>query len=231
MSQFDQFSGKYESTVSEATKLFGEEYDYFAQQKVRQLGRCLKSISTGTNGPLNILDVGCGTCGVQSNLGLLDVPHRSFGIDLSFELLKTGKTQYPGAALAHADATKLPFKSSTLDVVYFAVVIHHTPPNLREAVFREVHRVLKPGGFVAVFEHNPYNPATQWVVKHTPLDADAVLASMREISGQLRSCGFKILRRAYTTFFPRALKFLRPLEERLGWLPLGGQYYVFGRRA
>ena len=39
-----------------------------------------------------------------------------------------------------------------------------------------------------------------------------------------------VLQTGYCLFFPGPLAALRPLEKFLGWLPLGGQYYVAGVR-
>ena len=42
------------------------------------------------------------------------------------------------------DAENLPFDDATFDVVYSFGVLHHTPNTAK--AFREVHRILKPGG-------------------------------------------------------------------------------------
>ena len=53
------------------------------------------------------------------------------------------------------------------------------PPPERPGLYREVTRLLRPGGRLYVFEHNPWNPVAQWVVRHTPIDRDAVLLGAR----------------------------------------------------
>jgi hypothetical protein len=46
----------------------------------------------------------------------------------------------------------------------------------------------------------------------------------RELLDTARTAGLTLARCRYTLFFPKPLKWLRPLERWLGWLPLGAQY-------
>ena len=97
-----------------------------------------------------VLDVGCGTgrhaCEVFRTLGA-DVA----GIDLNMEdLRKAALTLYllddtsDGSwIISKADATKLPFKDSSFDVVICSEVLEHIPDN--RAAIAELVRVLKEG--------------------------------------------------------------------------------------
>lgn len=97
-----------------------------------------------------VLDVGCGTgrhaCEVFRTLGA-DVA----GIDLNMEdLRKAALTLYllddtsDGSwIISRADATKLPFKDSSFDVVICSEVLEHIPDN--RAAIAELVRVLKEG--------------------------------------------------------------------------------------
>ena len=89
---------------------------------------------------------------------------------------------------------------------------------------------LRPGGRLFVFEHNPYNPVTRHLVNTCPFDADAVLLTRAETVSLLKAAGFEPSAAAYCLFFPQMLAVFRPLEAWLGWLPLGGQYFVAGRK-
>jgi hypothetical protein len=82
-----------------------------------------------------------------------------------------------------------------------------------------------------VFEHNPYNPVTRRLVNTCPFDADAVLLARAETVSLLKAAGLEPSAAAYCLFFPQMLAALRPLEAWLGWLPLGGQYFVAGRKS
>lgn len=71
---------------------------------------------------------------------------------------------------------------------------------------------------------------TRRLVSTCPFDADAVLLGMSETTARMRDAGFAIETKAYCLFFPGSLAALRPVEDRLGWLPFGGQYFVAGVR-
>ncbi|MFB3063081.1 MAG: class I SAM-dependent methyltransferase, partial [Gammaproteobacteria bacterium] len=43
-------------------------------------------------------------------------------------------------------STKLPFRDRHFDCVLSSLFFHHLLPDAKQLTFREVHRVLKPGG-------------------------------------------------------------------------------------
>jgi hypothetical protein len=91
-------------------------------------------------------------------------------------------------------------------------------------------RVLKSGGRCYVFEHNPYNPVTRWVVARTPIDRHAILLSSREVCASLAVAGIRHIQVENLMFFPPKWRWAQPLEQALYWLPFGGQYMVFGEK-
>ena len=91
-------------------------------------------------------------------------------------------------------------------------------------------RVLRPGGVLAIVEHNPYNPATRLIVSRTPVDADAILLRRAESRELLKLGGLKIEAQVYFLYLPEKLYNKLPwIESALTRVPLGGQYAVFGR--
>jgi hypothetical protein len=89
---------------------------------------------------------------------------------------------------------------------------------------------LKPGGLFALFENNPWNPGTRYVMSKIPFDRDAVMLRASETSRRLVDGGFEILTVDFLFVFPALLRWLRPLERHLASVPLGAQYLVLGRR-
>ncbi len=83
---------------------------------------------------------------------------------------------------------------------------------------------LRPGGYFAFWENNPWNPGTRWIMSRTPIDRDAITISPREARRLLQSTGFRVLSVDSLFYFPRSLGWFRPLEKALTRLPLGGQY-------
>lgn len=68
------------------------------------------------------------------------------GVDISQEMLNIGRTEVrdPAVVFTQGDATSPPLASDAFDTVVILGGIHHI--NDRLALFREVRRVLKPGG-------------------------------------------------------------------------------------
>src|SRR5262245_38117148 len=76
---------------------------------------------------------------------------------------------------------------------------------LRREQYRSVVdtvRMLAPAGRVVVFEHNPLNPVTRWVVRHTPIDRNAQLVRAGEVKQRLGRLGLERLRARFLLFFP-----------------------------
>src|SRR5207245_10440012 len=82
-----------------------------------------------------------------------------------------------------------PLAHAQFDVVTSVCVLHHIAPAARLGTTRELVRVLKPGGRLVVFEHNPLNPATRCLVARAPIDANAQLLRAADCARLLARCG------------------------------------------
>jgi SAM-dependent methyltransferase len=104
---------------------------------------------------LQLLDIGCGT---GRSLQLYEPYVKEFvGIDLSQEMVRLARKNFPAHDWVRADACVLPFDDETFDGVCFSAVLHHIP-NYRLAL-SEGRRVLKKGGFIFAFDPNLLHPA------------------------------------------------------------------------
>jgi SAM-dependent methyltransferase len=85
-------------------------------------------------------------CGWGEALGLLDDRiDDGLGVDISVSMLEAATTRLPDRfALIQGDATRLPLADASLDTVLMFGGIHHVPDRL--GLFREVARILRPGG-------------------------------------------------------------------------------------
>lgn len=72
------------------------------------------------------------------------------GIDYSRDAIDIARSHFPEAEanLGVADARKLPFEADSFDRVFSGDVIEHMTYEDGLAKLREMHRVLKPGGFM-----------------------------------------------------------------------------------
>src|SRR3990167_3919151 len=93
---------------------------------------------------LKILDAGCGTGLFTKKLNKFgDV----FGVDIHPEAIKLAKQR--NIKVKKASINKLPFKSSTFDLITTIDVLYHRSVNDRKAI-QEFYRILKPGGILII---------------------------------------------------------------------------------
>jgi SAM-dependent methyltransferase len=221
--EFDRFARDYEKILNQSVAASGEDSRYFAEYKAGYLKRLLPPGFAG-----RVLDFGCGV-GLLSGVLQQRMPGAQIdGYDVSRDSIE----RVPAAVASHGVFTSDPAGlSHAYHLIVIANVLHHIRPGDRQAVFGEMAGRLAPGGSLVVFEHNPANPVTRWVVERCPFDHDAVLLPPAETGGYARAAGLAVARRDYIVFMPRALAWLRPLEPWISWLPAGAQYAMSARKA
>ncbi len=231
--EFDQFAEGYDSGMDcHLKRLVGKTAEAFIEVKVRWLLHDLRTrpfSGRQLTSELDVLDFGCGTGLFLKLLKRNGLPGRLHGCDVSKGMLDEAIRNWDQGPLPKFDlitGEHIPYAEGVFDLVIACAVFHHIPPQARSTFCGEIARVLKPGGRVYVFEHNPYNPVTQWVVSRTPIDRNAVLVTVKEMSDLLGAAGFRGTRSEYLLFFPPTWQWIRRVEKTLRWLPLGGQWVV-----
>ena len=96
-------------------------------------------------------------------------------------------------------------------------------------VLAEMRRVVRKGGLVMVFEHNPFNPLTRHLVNNCPIDENAVLLKSKKLLGLMGETGLSSIRSRFIIFTPIDTAFFKRFDRLIGWLPLGAQYYTIGK--
>jgi|APLak6261701338_1056256.scaffolds.fasta_scaffold04366_2 SAM-dependent methyltransferase len=224
--EFDAHADSYRQTLDQALSIGGGDSVYYAERKFAALKAYQNERSRAA--PASILDFGCGT---GTNLPFLRDLFSSAalqGVDVSPRSLEVaGERQVCRCQLTAYDGVTLPFEAPIFDLVVVSNVLHHIDPSHRASTVREIARCLKPGGLLAIFEHNPFNPLTRKVVRDCPFDAGVTLVRPREIKSVLRAQGYRGASLWNIIFFPAALKKLNAVEPQLRWLPLGAQYALF----
>jgi hypothetical protein len=109
-------------------------------------------------------------------------------------------------------------------------VLHHVPPEERARFAAESHRVVRTGGIVAVFEHNPLNPLTRVAVSRCQFDDGVKLLGRGQVARLLTAAQLQVERGSYIFFTPSA-RWSAPSDRALAWCPVGAQHYVAARRA
>lgn len=223
--EFDQYSQSYQSEIEKVIGQYGGRHDHFLISKID----CLHRIALRHLAPpatLRILDVGCGP-GLTTSL-MSDRFLSATGLDVSSGLLDYAKSKHANSKFVHYDGSVMPFVTGTFDVAVAINVFHHIPPYHRDNVLAEMLRVVRPGGMVALIEHNPYNPLTMRVVRACAFDKDAILLNCRESRCRMERAGLIRIQSRYVLFLPFPGMMSALTDRLLAWLPLGAQYMAFG---
>jgi SAM-dependent methyltransferase len=224
--EFDALAADYDAALDDPWRSrFADNADFFIDQKCRAMMREVERRNGRDAAPARVLDVGCGR---GPAVRFLREHWSTFGADVSMKMLREASSALP---LVAQEPSRLPFADDVFDVVFAICVYHHLERHELVAHMREMVRVARPGGLVFVFEHNPYNPVTQMVFRRAPIDQGHVMLPPREVRAVFRAGGLTDLTTRYVLFFPQGLaRRAARIEEALGLVPLGGQYFVAGRK-
>jgi SAM-dependent methyltransferase len=230
--EFDKHAAGYDGGLDNPVKRMMGDADSFIAVKARWLLRHEPGLRQGG---LRLLDYGCGAGDLMRVLADLGARAAFTGCDVSTGMLAEAARRWPAScgpapALAEQDGARTPFADGLFDIATISAVLHHVPVAERPAVYAELGRVLRPGGRLYVFEHNPRNPLVRHVIARTPIDANAILLDANEVRDGLLGSGRYELETDYLMFMPPGLAFLRVVDRALAWLPLGAQYAVAARK-
>lgn len=232
LQEFDPFNKTYRSDIDKAVAFSGQDHEFFTRVKADYLVELLSDLHTRDTSvaPLKVLDVGCGHGHIHPHLLKSGVPLALSGIDMASTVIEEAKQTNPSVDYTSYDGEMLPYADASFDAAYAIAVMHHVPPAQWAAFLAEMKRVVRPGGLIAIFEHNPLNPLTRWIVNTCPIDENAVLLGMGKLKGLVAGTGFGDISGRYILFLPFDGKTFRDFDKTIGWLPLGAQYYVAARR-
>jgi SAM-dependent methyltransferase len=222
---FDAHAEDFDETLAHALEATGEDKNYFARGRVQWLRRCLDELGVQ---PRDVLDFGCGTG--SATPFLLDVLGAATvsGVDVSIQSIKIAASRWdsPRATFSTVEDGR----GLRADLVFCNGVFHHIPIDQRAAAVSFVHDALGPDDYFALWENNPWNPGTRFVMGRCAFDQDAIMLSPAAARRMLVAGGFEIVRTDFQFIFPHALRALRALEQALARLPLGGQYQILCRK-
>jgi SAM-dependent methyltransferase len=223
---FDAYASEYDAALAEGLSVSGESKDFFAQGRVEHLAGRLSELQFR---PASIMDFGCGTGTNTPFLLKLNGVTSLLGVDVSESSLTIARRAIPDkrAAFSVLDQYR---PDGHYDLVFTNGVFHHIPPAERAGAIDYIFRALRPGGLLAFWENNPWNPGTRYVMSRIPFDRDAITISAREARGLIHAGGFDVSRTDFLFIFPKMLGFFRTLEPMLSGLPLGAQYQLLCRK-
>lgn len=220
---FDRFADSYEEMTNQAIAFTGRDHAFYIDVKREHILRLAQRHFADLES-LNVLDLGCGLGAYHPGLeGRFRELH---GVDVSAQSVKSAAARHPFVRYSTYDGSRLPYCDRQFSMVFTICVMHHVPPPQWESFVAEAYRVTAPGGLMLVFEHNPYNPLTQYIVETCEIDKDAVLLRPAKLRRMFTAVGFTDVFTRTIISVPPAGGFLTRLDSLLGNLPFGAQYYL-----
>lgn len=166
----------------------------------------------GNDDRFDLLDIGCGTGQFGAMLAVSFPSARVTGLDYAHGMCKVAARKAVQAGVAGrmgfvtGDSEHLPFADHSFDVLTCSNSFHHYPH--QQAVIRDMHRVLRPGGRLMLIDGFRDN-VVGWVV------FDVIIAAVEKqvfhapwstIHGYFEQAGFtQIRRRKFNFWFPLLL--------------------------
>lgn len=144
-----------------------------------------------------------------------------WGIDSAEQMIRlairhAGKFKYQPNLLV-ADAVELPFRDGSFDWVIAVAIYHHIQGKKnRKKAFRELKRILKPGGEFFITVWNRWQPAfwrrgkevfVPWNINEQQVNRYHYLYTYPEIAGLLKSCDLSIVKMFPEASYRRHIKY------------------------
>ena len=159
---------------------------------------------------MSLLDVGCGPGNITADLAGVVSPGNVVGLDMPADLMRDAQAEHGSSNLSFevGDVYALRFADDTFDVVHAHQVLQHLSNPV--GAIREMKRVVKPGGHVAVrdsdygaFVWTPEDPRlARWmdiyheITRRNRAEADAG----RYLHRWVRDVGFSEVRASSSTW-------------------------------
>lgn len=222
MSNFDISRSDYRD-MHDKSLLPGLKHDHFRSQKTRWVSQIISE----TN-PATLLDFGFGPGDLLEDLlgfGRSNAP-LLFGVEPSQHLREEFiKKHYHSGITERLYPSLDEVPDQSIEMMTCFNVLHHIPVRDRASVAATIYKKLAPSGVLLVWEHNPYNLGTQWIVCRCPYDNDAVLLSQNETLALFTPLRLSVSQ--YVNVVPPQFcdwQVFKLVESSLAKLPIGAQY-------
>jgi len=140
--RFDRWAATYDQSVLQRL--------YFLPVHSKMLDLLVREGSK--DAPSCIIDVGCGTGRLLRDASARWPEAQLLGVDPAEKMVAEATRLNPNAIFRLASAESLPFPDQTADIVLSSLSFHHWA-NQKKGL-QEIVRVLRPGGFFCLADHN-----------------------------------------------------------------------------
>jgi ubiquinone/menaquinone biosynthesis C-methylase UbiE len=194
---------------------------------------------------MRVLDVGCGPGSITRGLAERVAPGQVVGVDLSRETLEAARQDAAVRGLTNlryeeGSVYELPFPDASFDVAYAHQVLQHLRE--REAALREMLRVVRRGGLVAVRDVDwgtaAYWPRDPWIdrfieMHHRTWYRNGGEPQMgRQLRGLFNAAGVTDLKISAAVWCyatpPETTEWGEAYADRLLTSPMGGRAVEYG---
>jgi len=239
LEEFDHYARNYSGGMENPIKnLFGKNLGQFIEIKAKWLMENLSKFPLKSLKETKLIDYGCGDGTFIKILKKLGFTGKLEGCDISQKMLEIAQKHLsdnldPSPLYLIEKDRKLPFADNYYDIVVACCVLHHIKPSKRTKLLNELTRITKWGGHIVVFEHNPFNPITQLIVRTTKIDRHASLIAAPELQRIMSSNkNLGNIRTQYILYVPPAMQrpYLEWVDKILSQAFLGGQYVIVGEK-
>ncbi len=227
----NNFDADVETYNANMAAQLGADYEKFAKYKVELLKFVVQDQVN------SILNYGCGVGNDMRFFKESWPDAKLYGCDISQKSVEYAAKVAPDINYFVSDSTDKIYEQCTKwDVVFLAGVLHHIPPAERTAWIQSIGDNVRPGGYIAVFEHNILNPMTRHIVTHPiedpPLDKLEWMLNLKEIEKLLLGShnGMKTYWKGYTLFSPFRRGWITKMETFMKWCPIGAQQCVIVKK-
>lgn len=137
-----------------------------------------------------VCDMGCGPGHVARFLNSAGA--EAFGLDLSSGMVAEARRLNPGIEFREGNMLALPLEDNSLAGIAAFYAIVNLPAGLRPPAFREMARVLQPGGLLLLTFHIGGEVLGVRELWGRPITMDFYLLDPAQICGELESAGLAI---------------------------------------
>jgi SAM-dependent methyltransferase len=224
--QFLGFNGRaVEKIDPDLPAAAGNEYVSVAR-RIRELQHRLPMGCT----PRRILDFGCGIGQAAWCLAGAFRQAEIVGFDASLTVLAQAQIMYGASRISFRPAQALT-DNQAFDLCYADGSLSSLPSAERLAALQTIFGTMAPGGHLAFFEENPWNPLSIVKTRHDPAERTRMLLSSVEAGRLIARAGFT--RCGATRFllhFPQRNSAPRNHEPWLSMMPFGAQYFILAAK-
>ena len=226
-SNFDEFADSYETLHAKSIKLSGYAPSFFDEHKIKIVHREIKNEFLDLS-QRTFLNFGCGIGKSEIYIREYFPKVKIFSADISLESIRTAQQRnadIEGISYIHYTKIEELQQGVKYDIIFVANVFHHIASTEHTAVLTTLKSLLKEGGHLFIFEHNPINPLTRMAFEKCEFDVGCTMLNHHYLGRMLDKSGFKSKKVNFVLFFPKILSVFNYFEKYLSVIPLGAQYY------